>query len=42
MTQHRLKTMQELGRMNTAQFKEADKYPLCIILDNVRTNTLSA
>ena len=28
--------MQELGRMSTAQFKEADKYPLCVILDNVR------
>ena len=29
--------MQELGRMSTAQFKEADKYPLCVILDNVRS-----
>lgn len=37
MTQHKLKSMQDLGRMTTTQFKEAEKFPLCIILDNVRS-----
>lgn len=37
MSEHRLKTMQELGRMSVDRFKESEKFPLCVILDNVRS-----
>lgn len=32
-----LKTMDELGRMDAAQFKASQKFPLCVVLDNVRS-----
>lgn len=37
MTDHRLKTMDELGRLSVAAFKEAVKRPVCVVLDNVRS-----
>lgn len=37
MSEHRLKTMQELGRMDTARFKASQKFPVCVVLDNVRS-----
>lgn len=37
MSEHRLKTMQELGRISVDRFKESEKFPLCVILDNVRS-----
>lgn len=37
MAQHNLKTMTELGRMNLQEFKQAAKFPFCIVLDNVRS-----
>lgn len=37
MEKHKIKTMQELGRMNPAQFKQSVKYPFCMVLDNVRS-----
>ncbi len=29
--------MQELGRMDTARFKASQKFPVCVVLDNVRS-----
>ncbi len=37
MSGHKLKTMQELGRMDAARFKASEKFPLCVVLDNVRS-----
>ncbi|MDE6493884.1 MAG: RNA methyltransferase [Bacteroidales bacterium] len=37
MTEHKLKTMQELGRMSVDRFKESEKFPFCVVLDNVRS-----
>ncbi|MCH5244441.1 MAG: RNA methyltransferase [Lentimicrobiaceae bacterium] len=37
MTEHKIKTMQELCRMDTASFKESQKFPFCVVLDNVRS-----
>ncbi|MDE5560074.1 MAG: RNA methyltransferase [Bacteroidales bacterium] len=37
MADHRLKTMDELGRLSVAAFKQAEKRPVCIVLDNVRS-----
>lgn len=37
MSEHKLKTMDELGRMDTARFKESEKFPVCVVLDNVRS-----
>lgn len=37
MSEHRLKTMDELGRLSVSEFKQADKRPLCLVLDNVRS-----
>lgn len=37
MADYRLKTMDELGRLSVAAFKEAAKRPICIVLDNVRS-----
>lgn len=37
MSDHRLKTMDELGRLSVSEFKQADKRPLCLVLDNVRS-----
>lgn len=37
MSEHNLKTMAELGRMSTQEFKRAEKYPIQVILDNVRS-----
>lgn len=34
---HRLKTMDELGRLDIEQFKNSAKLPICLILDNVRS-----
>jgi tRNA G18 (ribose-2'-O)-methylase SpoU len=31
------RSMQELGRMNPGEFKQADKIPVSIVLDNVRS-----
>lgn len=30
-------SLEELGRMSINQFKEADKIPICLLLDNVRS-----
>lgn len=30
-------SLEELGRMSIDQFKEADKIPICLLLDNVRS-----
>lgn len=37
MTEHRLKSMQELGRMDATRFKASEKFPFRIVLDNVRS-----
>lgn len=37
MSEHQLKTMAELGRMSTSEFKQSSKFPFCIVLDNVRS-----
>lgn len=37
MADHRLKTMDELGRLSVSAFKQAEKRPICIVLDNVRS-----
>lgn len=37
MADYRLKTMDELGRLSVAAFKEAEKRPVCMVLDNVRS-----
>lgn len=37
VSQHPLKTMPELSRMDVAEFKKAAKFPFCVVLDNVRS-----
>lgn len=37
VSQHPLKTMPELLRMDVAEFKKAAKFPICMVLDNVRS-----
>lgn len=37
MSGHRLKTMQELGRIDAARFKASEKFPVRVVLDNVRS-----
>ena len=37
MSDYRLKTMDELGRLSVQEFKAAAKRPVCLILDNVRS-----
>lgn len=37
MSQHNLKTMSELGRMNPREYRQAPKFPFSIVLDNVRS-----
>ena len=32
-----MKKLEELGRMSINQFKDADKLPVCIVLDNIRS-----
>ena len=33
----RKRTTSEMGRMNVAQYRESDKLPLVVVLDNVRS-----
>lgn len=37
MSEHKLKTMQELDRMDAVRFKASRKFPVCVVLDNVRS-----